>query len=120
MTFPKEGLAVDAAGMQAVWAKMPLAEAVVQVLRYLGDDARLQAMFDKQRGRCYDDVIRFPDLVTLVGDALLEHGGSGNQSFSRARETGELKASKVAAYGKLGRVPLPLSPTFPSALTHSF
>src|SRR5260370_8624851 len=105
MTFPKEGLAVDAAGMQAVWAKMPLAEAVVQVLRYLGDDARLQAIFDKQRGRCYDDVIRFPALVTLIGEALLEHGGSANQRFSRARETGELKASKVAPHGKLAPLP---------------
>jgi hypothetical protein len=119
MTFPKEGSAMDSAGMQALWAKMPLAEAVLQVFRYVGDNARLQAIFEKQRGRCYDDVIRFPDLVTLVGDALLEHGGSGNQSFSRARETGELKASKVAAYGKLGRLPIPLSQTFLAELTHS-
>jgi Transposase DDE domain len=119
MTFSKEGVAMDPAGMQALWAKMPLAEAVWQVFRYVGDDIRLQAIFDKQRGRCYDDVIGFPNLVTLIGDALLEHGGSGNQSFSRARETGELKASKVAAYGKLGRLPIPLSQTFLAELTHS-
>jgi Transposase DDE domain len=100
---------MDSAGMQSLWAKMPLAEAVVQVFRFVGDDTRLQAIFDRERGRCYDDVIRFPDLVTLIGDALLEHGGSGNQSFSRARETGELKASKVAAYRKLGRLPISLS-----------
>jgi hypothetical protein len=117
--FSKEGIAMDSVGMQAVWAKMPLAEAVLQVFRYVGDDARLQAIFDKQRGRCYDDVIRFPDLVTLIGDALLEHGGSGNQSFSRARETGELKASKVAAYGKLSRLPIPLSQAFLAELSHS-
>jgi DDE family transposase len=110
---------MDAAGLQALWAKMPLAEAVVQVFRYVGDDARLQAIFASQRGRCYDDVIRFPDLVTLIGDALLEHGGSGNQSFSRARETGELKASKVAAYGKLGRLPIPLSQAFLADLSKS-
>jgi hypothetical protein len=112
MTVSKEGTSMDAAGMQELWAKMPLAEAVVQVFRYIGDDARLQAIFDKERGRCYDDVIRFPDLVRLIADALLEHGGSGNQSFSRAQETGELKASKVAAYGKLGRLPVPLSQAF--------
>jgi hypothetical protein len=110
---------MDAAGMQTLWAKMPLAEAVVQVFRYVGDDTRLQAIFDKERGRCYDNRIRFPDMVTLIGDALLEHGGSGNQSFSRARETGELKASKVAAYGKLGRLPIPLSQTFLGDLSHS-
>jgi Transposase DDE domain. len=118
MTFSKEGIAVDSARMQTLWAKMPLAEAVLQVFRYVGDDARLQALFDRERGRCYDDIIRFPDLVTLIGDALLEHGGSGNQSFSRGLETGELQASKVAAYGKLGRLPIPLSEAFLAELTH--
>jgi hypothetical protein len=110
---------MDLAGMQELCASLPLAEAVVQVFQYVGDDARLQAIFDENRGRCYDDVIRFPNLVTLIGDALLEHGGSGNQSFSRARETGELKASKVAAYGKLGRLPIPLSQAFLSDLSRS-
>jgi Transposase DDE domain len=110
---------MELAGMQELWASMPLAEAVVQVFRYVGDDARLQAIFDENRGRCYDDVIRFPDLVTLIGDALLEYGGSGNQSFSRAQENGELNASKVAAYGKLGRLPIPLSQAFLADLSHS-
>ena len=110
---------MDAAGMQALWAKIPLAEAVVQVFRFVGDDTRLQTNFDKERGRCYDHVVKFPNLVSLIGDALLEHGGSGNQSFSRAREAGELKASKVAAYGKLGRLPVSLSQTFLADLTHS-
>jgi hypothetical protein len=118
MAFPRRD-AMDAAGMQALWAKIPLAEAVVQVFRFVADDARLQAIFEKERGRCYDDVIKFPGLVTMIGDALLEHGGSGNQSFSRAQERGELQASKVAAYGKLGRLPVCLSQTFLADLTRS-
>jgi hypothetical protein len=105
--------------MQELWASMPLAEAVIQVFRYIGDDARLQAIFDENRGRCYEGKIRFPSLVTLIGDALLQHGGSGNQSFSRARENGDLKASKVAAYGKLGRLPVPLSQVFLADLSRS-
>jgi hypothetical protein len=117
LTFPRRE-AMDAAGMQALWAKIPLAEAVVQVFQFIGDEARLQAIFDKERGRCYEDVIKFPSLVTMIGDALLEHGGSGNQSFSRAQETGELKASKVAAYGKLGRLPISLTQAFLAELTH--
>jgi hypothetical protein len=117
MIISKEGIAMDSARMQAVWAKLPLADAVLQVFRYVGDDARLQAIFDKERGQCYDDIIRFPNLVTLIGDALLEYGGSGNQSFSRAKESGELTASKVAAYGKLSRLPLSLSQTFLTDLT---
>jgi hypothetical protein len=103
---------MDTVAMQALWATMPLAEAVIQVFASVADDARLQAIFEAQRGRCYEERIPFPDLVRLIGDALLEHGGSGNQSFSRARERGELQASKVAAYGKLGRLPVALSQAF--------
>jgi len=110
---------MDAAGMQAVWAKMPLAESVVQVFQFVGSESRLQAIFEEHRGRCYDKRIRFPDLVTLIGDAILEHGGSGNQSFSRARETGELEASKVAAYGKLGRLPIAVSQAFLAELSQA-
>jgi Transposase DDE domain len=108
---------MDLAGMQELWASMPLAQAVVQVFQHVGNDARLQAIFDENRGRCYDRVIRFPNLVTLVSDALLEYGGSGNLSFAHARETGELNASKEAAYGKLGRLPVPLSQAFLSDLS---
>jgi hypothetical protein len=103
---------MDLAGMQELWASMPLAEAVAQVFQYVGNDARLQAIFDENRGRCYDRVIPFPNLVRLIGDALMEYGGSGNRSFAHARETGELKASKEAAYRKLGRLPVPLSEAF--------
>jgi len=110
---------MDAAGMQALWAKMPLAEAVVQVFQFVGNESRLQAIFEGSRGRCYDKLIRFPDLVTLIGEALLEHGGSGHQSFSRAQESGELEASLVAAYGKLGRLPVPLSQAFLAELSQS-
>src|SRR5271166_2357154 len=119
MTLFKEGTPMDIAGTQELWASMPLAEAVVQVFQFIGDDARLQAIFDANRGRCYDDVIRFPNLVALIADALLQHGGSGNQSFSRAQENGDLKASKVAAYGKLGRLPVPLSQVFLADLSRS-
>jgi IS4 transposase len=110
---------MDSAGMQALWAKLPLAEAVLQVMRYVGDEERLQSIFNEGRGRCYDGVILFPSLVKLIGDALLQHHGSGNQSFSRAREGGELTASKVAAYGKLGRLPLAVSQAFLLTLSRS-
>ena len=110
---------MDTAGIQAIWAKMPLAQAVVKVFQFVGNEARLQAIFNEHRGRCYDKRIRFPCLVTLIGDALLEHGGSGNQSFSRAREAGELDASKVAAYGKLGRLPVAVSQAFLAELSQA-
>lgn len=109
---------MNAAGMQAVWAKLPLAEAVVQVLQFVGRETRLQAIFEENRGRCYDKRIRFPKLVALIADALLEHGGSGHQSFLRAQECGELEASSVAAYGKLGRLPIAVSEAFLAELSN--
>ena len=106
-------------GLQELTACLPLAEAVVQVFQSVGNDARLQAIFDANRGNCYDKKIRFPNLVTFISDALLQYEGSGNQSFSRARERGDLKASKVAAYGKLGRLPILVSQAFLTDLSHS-
>ena len=32
---------MDTAGIQAVWAKLPLAEAVVEVFQFVGSEARL-------------------------------------------------------------------------------
>lgn len=93
----------------AMLAKMPLAEAVLTVWRLIADEDRMQAIFDRYRGRCYEQTISFATMVQLVADALLEHEGSGNQSFARAYESGELEATTRAAYGKLGRLPLALS-----------
>jgi len=94
---------------EVVLAKMPLAEAVLTVWRLIADGDRLQAIFDRYRGRCYEQSISFATMVQLVADALLEHEGSGNQSFARAYESGDLEATTRAAYGKLGRLPLALS-----------
>lgn len=93
----------------AVLSKMPLAEAVLTLWRFLADEDRLQCIYDRHRGRCYEQSISFATMVQLVADALLEHEGSGNQSFSRAKESGELEATTRAAYGKLGRLPIALS-----------
>jgi len=94
---------------ESLLAKMPLAEAVLTLWRFVANEDRLQAVFDRHRGRCYEQSISFTTMVQLVADALLEHEGSGNQSFARAQESGELEATTRAAYGKLGRLPIALS-----------
>ncbi len=92
-----------------VLARLPLAEAVLLVWSHLADETFLTDLFEEHRGRCYQKVLTFPVLVSLIADALLEHGGSGRQSFERAAEDGQLQASIQAAYGKLSRLPIPLS-----------
>ena len=92
-----------------VLARLPLAEAVLRTWTYLADEPFLQGLFEAHRGRCYQKALSFPVLVSLIADALLEHGGSGRQSFERAAEGGQLPTSIQAAYGKLGRLPIPLS-----------
>jgi hypothetical protein len=60
-------------------------------------------------GRSFEDTRTFARFVDLIGDALLDHEGSGRQSFTRAKEEGTLPTSSEAVYGKLRRVPLSLS-----------
>jgi hypothetical protein len=92
-----------------VCRRLPLAEAALRMLDYVCQEEFLERVFAQHHGRSYEDVISFSLLVRLMSDALLEHEGSGRQSFERAREMGELDAVTRAVYGKLARVPLLLS-----------
>jgi hypothetical protein len=92
-----------------VLARLPLAEAVLTLWRWVVDPLFLLALFARHRGAGYEKVLSFASLVQLMADALLEHRGSGRKSFTRARETGQLEASVQAVYQKLGRVSLGLS-----------
>lgn len=92
-----------------VCRRLPLAEAALRMLDYVCQEEFLEAVFAQHHGRSYQDVITFASLVQLMSDALLEYEGSGRQAIERARETGELKTSSRAPYGKLSRVPLSLS-----------
>lgn len=92
-----------------VLARLPLAEAVLTVWRWVVDPLFLLALFARHRGTAYEKVLSFGSLVQLIADALLEHRGSGRKSFTRAQEQGQLAASVPAVYQKLGRVPLGLS-----------
>ncbi len=92
-----------------VLGRLPLAEAVLTLWRWVADEFFLHSLFARHREAGYEKVLSFAVVVQLVVDALLEHRGSGRQSFTRARERGELAASVQAVYQKLGRVPLGLS-----------
>jgi hypothetical protein len=97
---------------QEVLRRLPLAEAVLGLWRWIADPQFLQDLFAQHRGRGYEQSISFPVLVQLIADVLLEHAGSGRKSFQRGQEHGHLAASLQAAYQKLGRLPLRLSEAF--------
>jgi Transposase DDE domain len=89
--------------------RLPLAEAVLTLWRWVADADSLDQIFDDHRGRCYEKILSFSCLVYLIRDALLEYGGSGRKSFDEAKDRGDLETSFRAVYGKLGRIPIPLS-----------
>lgn len=92
-----------------VLAQLPLADAVLSLWAYTLRPDFLAGVFDRHRGRSFQDTLSFPVFVELIADALIRHRGSGRQSFERAHIRGILPTSPRAAYGKLARVPLSLS-----------
>jgi hypothetical protein len=97
--------------------RLPLAEAVLLLWQWQCDPQTLDALFQAHRGACYQRELAFATLVALIGDALLEHDGSGRQSFQRGRAAGELTVTDQAAYQKLGRLPLAVSEAFLATAT---
>lgn len=95
-----------------VFQHLPLAEAVLSLWSFVMQPEFLEDVFERNRGRSFCDVVTFPMLVELIGDALLQHGGSGRQAFVTGVEQNVLSACPEAVYGKLRRVPLPLSQGF--------
>jgi hypothetical protein len=100
-----------------VLRRLPLAEAVLLLWHWHCAPQTLNALFEAHRGACYTRELSFATLVALIGDALLEHDGSGRQSFQRGRAKGTLSVTDQAAYQKLGRLPLAVSEAFLSAST---
>src|SRR3954449_4188392 len=91
----------DAVFSAAVMAKLPLADSVWRLLHYTMDDRWLEDLWARNRGRCYENELKFSTLAHLIADALLEHEGSGLQAFERAEEAGTLPVSITASYDKL-------------------
>jgi Transposase DDE domain len=96
---------------------VPLANAVLTAFAYVLQPKLLDDLFDRHRGRSYEDTLSFSTFVTLIRDALILHKGSARQSFQRAKEQGNLPTCPEAVYGKLRRIPLRLSLAFMEELT---
>ena len=102
---------------KAMLARMPLAEAVLLLWQWVTSEERMQGLWERHRGRCYQRVISFWLMVHLIADALLKYKGSGRRAFEKGIENEELEASIQAAFKKLGRLPVVLSQAFLSHCT---
>jgi Transposase DDE domain len=100
-----------------VMPSVPLANAVLTAFAYLMQPKMLDDLFDRHRGRSYEDILSFSTFVTLIRDALIVHNGSARQSFQHALEQGTLPTCQEAVYGKLRRIPLSLSLAFMEEVT---
>jgi len=102
--------------------RLPLGETVLHLLRYVLHKDFLDNLYEQHRGQGYEDILSFARLVELVADALLVHGGSARKSLIHAQKHDALPTCKEAFYGKLRRLPLPLSIPFlteASSLLHA-
>ncbi len=96
--------------------KMPLAEGVGWLWRFVLDEEFLDSIWGRFRGRCYTGVLKFSLIVQLIHDALLNFG-SGRESFRKHQIDGTLEASLQATYGKLARLPVAVSQAMLSETT---
>jgi hypothetical protein len=89
--------------------RLPLAQAVLRGFGFMLDPATLGEIFQRHRARCYEDILRFDQLVYLIRDALTVHHGSGHRAFTAAQANGQLPVAEQNVYGKLARIPEALS-----------
>ena len=97
--------------------RLPLAEAFYVAWAHVAPDDVLQDIFDTHRGRCYTDILTFPEIVLALANALTRHHGSANRSLESALDAGTLSVQARAVYGKLSRLPLALAEGLLSGLT---
>lgn len=89
--------------------RSPLASCVLEVSDYLFDRSLLDSIWERYRGRCYDDVLKFEEFLELMRDALVRHGGSGHQLFVELERQDEAPVDESNFYRKLSHLPVELS-----------
>jgi hypothetical protein len=92
-----------------VCQRLPLADSVFRLLDFCTEEGFLDEVFDRHRGRSYQDILTFPQFVRVISDTLLGRQRSAQQHFQDAQDQGTLPTCVEALYGKLRRVPLTLS-----------
>ena len=99
--------------------RSPLAACVLGLSDYVFDDRLLAGVWAAHRGRCYEDVLRFPDLLRLLRDALLRHGGSAHALFVELERGDGGPVDESNYYRKLSRTPAVLKTALPEIGAHT-
>jgi hypothetical protein len=97
--------------------RLPLAEAFYTVWGYLAAAPVLDDLFDRHRGRCYEDQLTFAELVRVLADAVTRYRGRGRGAILDAVQRNQISCQARAVYGKLARLPLRLAEAFLTTLT---
>src|SRR3954447_20213159 len=69
-----------------VCQRLPLADSVFRLLDFCTDDGFLDDVFDRHRGRSYEDILTFPQFVQVISATLLSRQRSANQHFQDAQD----------------------------------
>lgn len=102
-------MVVSATFAEEVLARLPLAQATLELAAHVHQEDFLNALYQRYCGDCYENLITFAHLLELLQDALLHRNGSFAAALDHADAHGRKNASRIAYYGKLRRTPLPLS-----------
>jgi hypothetical protein len=99
----------DGAFAHELVRRSPLARAVLEASDFVMDDAMLGAVYEANRGRCYEDVLKFPDFLRLLREVLVRHDGSGHRLYLELEERDEEPVDESNFYRKLARTPVDVS-----------
>jgi hypothetical protein len=89
--------------------RLPLACATLELFDFVFEDHVLAELFERHRGRCYEDVLTFGRLLSLMRDALLQYQGSAHRLFLELERNGSQPVDESNFYRKLSRLPVELS-----------
>jgi hypothetical protein len=100
------------ANVRFVLGKTPLAEAVWLLFDNVLPDSFLGDFYETHRGLCYERAFSFAHIVHLVNDALLRNESRAQPTLVDHERSERCPATEQAFYGKLRRMPVPLSEAF--------
>jgi hypothetical protein len=100
---------MDSSFEQSVLKRLPLAEAVLTLVRWVLDQTLLSTTYDSHRGRCYERLLTFANFVHLLFDCLSLPWTSARAGLLKAKEDGRLPVSLQAFYDKLKNTPVAVS-----------